>query len=179
MLRVMLGVAAAYAALASGPDLVARTIAVLSLVAAVASILISWYLWHKSGPEIIVLVNTATSRGTPVPVGSDDVVDVEVRNAGRMAAMIREVSLRIWDQEPGRRGSRSSTCLTLEPTHGGFPVAVSPTGYISAKMADGTGVSAGTLVQGVAVTGAGQVYESALKQINASPGSKAGDASSR
>lgn len=49
---------------------------------------------------------------------------------------------------------------------------VPPIGYISAKMADGTGVSAGTLVQGVAVTGAGQVYESALKQTNTSPGSK-------
>jgi hypothetical protein len=158
----------------TGPDWVARTLAVLSLVVAIAGFALTWYLWRRSGPGIVVLVNTATSRGAPVPAGFDDVVDVEVRNAGRMPAMIREVSVRIWSQEPGRRGGGRPTCLTLEPTYGSFPVAVRPTGYISAKMPDGTGVSVGTVVQGIAVLGDGQCYESALKRIDASSGATGG-----
>lgn len=118
----------AAAASVSGPTWAALTLAVLSLLIAIASVAISWYLWHKSGPEIIVLVNTATSQGASVPVGFDDVVGVEVRNTGRRPARIREVSLRIWDQAPGRPGGENSRCLTLEPTYGGFPVAVPPTG---------------------------------------------------
>lgn len=172
MLQVMPGIVLASAAPLAGPDWVARILAVLGLAAAIASIAITWYLWRRSGPEIVVLVNTATGQGAPVPTGFDDVVDVEVRNGGRMPAMIREVNLRIWEQELNRRGSGSPTRLALEPTYGGFPAAVPPTGYISAKMADGTGVSAGTLVQGVAVTGAGQVFESSLKQITASSDSR-------
>lgn len=128
---------------------------------AIAGFALTWYLWRRFGPGIVVLVNTATSEGGPVPAGFDAVVDVEVRNAGRMPAMIREVSVRIWDQEPGRRGAGRPTCLTLEPTYGGFPVAIPPTGYISAKMPDGTGVSAGSLVQGVAVLGDGSVTSQA------------------
>jgi hypothetical protein len=156
---------AANVASALEPDWLARTLAILGLVAAITSIAITWYLWRKSGPEIVVIINTATSQRTPVPEGFDEVVDVEIRNAGRMPAMIREVNLRIWDQEPSRRRGVSPTRLTLEPTYGAFPVAAPPTGYVSAKMADGTGLSAGTIVQAVAVTGAGQVYESSLKQI--------------
>jgi hypothetical protein len=148
--------------------MLALVLALLSLVVAVASIALTWYLWRKSGPEIVVLVNTAASKGAPIPAGFDDVVDVEVRNAGRMPAMVREVSIRIWDQEPGRRGGGRPTCLTLEPTYGSFPVAAPPTGYISATMPDGTGVSAGTLVQGIAILGDGRCYESSLRRIGAS-----------
>ena len=171
---VMLASAAAHTAAVAGPDWVARTLALLSLVVAIASFALTWHLWRKSGPEIVVLVKTATSRGVPVPAGFDDVVDVEVLNHGRMPAMVREVSIRIWDQEPSRRGGGRPTCLTLEPTVRSFPVAVPSTGYISAKMPDGTGVSAGTLVQGIAVLGDGQCYESSLRRIDASSSASGG-----
>lgn len=46
-------------------------------------------------------------------------------------------------------------------------------------MPDGTGVFAGTLVQGIAMRGDGQCYESSLKRIDASSGAaNVGDDSS-
>ena len=116
----MSALAAAHSATIAGPDWLARTLALLSLVVAIASIALTWYLWRESRPGIVVLVNTATSLGAPVPAGFDDIVDVEVRNVGRMPAMIREVSVRIWDQQPSQRGGARSTNLTLRPTYGNF-----------------------------------------------------------
>ncbi len=159
---------AVHAALAAGPDWVARTLAILSIFLTIVGFLLTMYLWRKNGPEITVVAYTATGRGAPVPAGFDDVVDVEAHNAGRLSAMIREVGVWIWNEEPSQHGGERRRYLTLEPTVGGFPVEIpSNGGYISAKMPDGSGVSSGMLVQGVAKLGSGQMYKSRVIRIDA------------
>lgn len=94
-------------------DLVATSVAIASLAVAIGSGVLTWYLWRRSGPKIVV-----THRGW---YGG-----VQVTNSGRMPVVIWEVGMYVL---PHDSGSYSSTAqVVLYPDKGDYPVTIPPFG---------------------------------------------------
>jgi hypothetical protein len=108
----MSGLALAAAATAQ-PDWLARSIAIVGVVLAGASLLQTRYLWGREGPVLAFDLYVIASR---VP-GTDIVhrvhVRMEVTNVGRMAATVRSAAV---------QGPWSSSPTETDITQDGFPV---------------------------------------------------------
>jgi hypothetical protein len=107
----------------------ALAVSIASLLVAIGAVALSWYLWRRSGPEIVVLiyaVGAGSRRGRKL----GDWRGVEVVNSGRMPTVIREVGIMI-DWYGGSEGSRPSLSEECkldadEP----YPMTIPPTGYL-------------------------------------------------
>lgn len=64
----------------------AWSVAIAGLAVAIASVILTWYLWRRSGPEIVVVVTSVRGQWT----GAGLLDGIEVVNSGRMPAVIRE-----------------------------------------------------------------------------------------
>jgi hypothetical protein len=158
--------AAGWVLAAAGPqvDVLARIVAVTSLIVAVVSVVLTWYLWRRSGPEIVVLLKD--NHGMEW-TGMGPIAGAEVVNSGRMPAVIREVKLR-WTQSQtkldrlliGKWPGPSES--TLESPNGKWPVTIEPTGFMVAAFAgrDEAGSRWIGKVWGVAIRGDGRTYTS-------------------
>jgi hypothetical protein len=163
----------ALAAAGSQADVLARVVAVTSLIVAVVSAVLTWYLWRRSGPEIVVLLKD--NHGMEW-TGRGSIAGVEVVNSGRMPAVIREVKL-CWTQSqtkldrlligkwPGPYES------TLDSPYGKWPATIEPTGFIVAAFTgrDEAGSRWIGKAWGVAIRGDGRTYIS--RRITAPSGS--------
>jgi hypothetical protein len=144
----------------SNVDVVARVVGVVGLVVAIGSAVLTWYLWRRSGPEIVVLLKRIAGdpRGLKV--------EVEVINSGRMPVVIRDVQLR-WTRRGGRSAARAAGALyvgharSLDPASGQYPVTIEPTGFMLAVLIPFDEYDSGLeKMWGVAVRGDGRTYSS-------------------
>jgi hypothetical protein len=135
-------------------------VSIASLVVAIGAVVVTWYLWRRSGPEIVVIV-----RKIP---GGDAWRGVEVINSGRMPVVIRQVGVLI--REPEREGSsqiRSTTKIGLD-VHPKYPVTIPPTGYLFAWWSREHGFNPdvyGGRAQGYAVRGDGRRFYSTVEDF--------------
>jgi hypothetical protein len=70
---------------AASVDVVARITGISGLVLAVGSLILTWYLWHRSGPKMKITAFVRAETGT---------VHIEVINSGRLTATVRQIVLR-------------------------------------------------------------------------------------
>lgn len=100
-MRPMLRAMAAAAAV----DVVARVTGITGLVLAAASLTLTWYLWHRSGPKLKVTAFVRAETGT---------VHIEVVNAGRLTATIKQILLR--DHLPVQTGNSRTSISRWTPS---------------------------------------------------------------
>jgi hypothetical protein len=133
-------------AIASAPtsnvDVVARVIAIAGLGVATASLILTWYLWHRSGPALDARVDRYV--GSSKREGFEKrIFTVDVTNVGRMPATVRSVSVaRLptrwqfswWLKFPLRLLKRDWVIATdAHLLEGDFPQEIPPTGYLRAR----------------------------------------------
>jgi hypothetical protein len=70
---------------AASVDVVARITGISGLVLAVGGLVLTWYLWHRSGPKLKVTAFVRAETGT---------VHIDVSNSGRLTATVRQILLR-------------------------------------------------------------------------------------
>jgi hypothetical protein len=139
MLPSMLVIASASA---SNVDVVARVIAIAGLGVATASLILTWYLWRRSGPALDARVDRYVGRSERS--GFEKLVfTVDVTNVGRMPATVRSVSVAHlptrwqfswWLKWPLRLLKRNWVIATLaDPLEGNFPQEIPPTGYLRVR----------------------------------------------
>jgi hypothetical protein len=154
----------ALATAASDVDVVARTLGIAGLCVAVGSLLLTWWIWHRSGPQVAVVLKVVVEGERIKWTGRGPVDVVEVLNSGRMSVAIREVQIRYL-----KVGSPDAHTVRWPPEFGGFPVHVPPTGFISVVRPKDEIFPYRDVEQvwGCAVEGAGQQHES--RRIRISP----------
>jgi hypothetical protein len=127
---------------ASHVDIVARVIGLAGLGVAVASLLLTWYLWRRSGPALDASfapqVGRAERRGFEKLVFTVDVI-----NVGRMPATVRRVSVArlrtrwhfSWWLNWLLRLLKRDWVIDQEahPLEGDFPQEIPPTGYVRTR----------------------------------------------
>jgi hypothetical protein len=110
-------------------DPAARGLARAGLVVAVLGILLTWYLWRRSGASLAVtaFVRAETSS-----------IHVEVASTGRLAATVRAIEIRDHfavrtpqQQRPVVQNSRWTLPVTSEAS---LPVELAPTAFIEADV---------------------------------------------
>jgi len=70
-------------------DVVARWLATVGLVVAIASLLLTWRLWKRSGAELTASLTGLYLKGNKYNRTLDKIVfKIDIVNRGRMAAMI-------------------------------------------------------------------------------------------
>lgn len=109
----------------------ALSVSIASLVVAIGAVVLTWYLWRWSGPELVVLISKdgGAWRG------------IEVVNSGRMPVVIREVGVVVLEDEHDR--GRWGRVRTEEHRLGqpeDYPATIPPTGYFPARRHGGTPV---------------------------------------
>lgn len=117
-----------YVAAAPSEDPTARVLGGAALVVAVASIVITYFLWYRSGPHLkpTVFVRAETST-----------IHIEVANTGRLGATVRNIELRdhlVLRTNPGVGEGRTSPAhrwtLIAQPNGSALPREIPPSGFI-------------------------------------------------
>lgn len=127
---------------ASNVDVVARVIAIAGLGVATASLILTWYLWQRSGPALDARVDRYVGRSERR--GFEKLVfTLDVTNVGRMPATVRSVSVaRLpirwqfswWLKWPLRLLKRDWVIATdAHLLEGDFPQEIPPTGYLRVR----------------------------------------------
>jgi hypothetical protein len=113
----------------AAPDIVARVIGISGIALAAFSIALTWYLWHRSGPRLKVTAFVRAETGT---------VQIEVVNAGRLSATIRQIELRDHFVLRGSAGSTEPTSRWAIPARArdgvDLPRELAPSAYLEADV---------------------------------------------
>ena len=116
----------------SNVDLTARFIAIAGLALAVGSILVNWYLWHSSGPNLRVSAFVRAETGR---------IHIEVVSSGRLTATVRAVELRDHFTIPAIGGgtrTMSRWAMPAQPSGRAgqvtLPMELAPTDYLEADI---------------------------------------------
>jgi hypothetical protein len=151
-------------AAASDVDVVARTLGIAGLGVAIGGLLLTWWIWYRSGPQIAVVLKVEVEGERIEWTGRGPVDVIEVLNSGRSSAAIREVQIRYMND-----GDPRPHHVRWPAEFGGFPVHIPPTGFISAiRPKDETFPYRGVeQVWGCAIEGAEKKHES--RRIRVSP----------
>jgi len=123
MLPAMTVALAVAHASASSVDVAARTIAIISLVASIAALGLTWYLWNRSGPKLAVTCFVKADTGT---------IRINVANKGRLAATVRTVELRdrLVIQSTGSSQVLNRWAISAEPDGDPLPRSIEPTDFL-------------------------------------------------
>jgi hypothetical protein len=107
------------------PDILTRAIAIAALAIALGNIVVTWWLWTRSGPRIKVGLKREDHPNDRLK----DRLVVKVSNTGRMPVLVKEVGIE--DRvATGSAGSSPESYLTLPlaPSDGGpIPRVISHT----------------------------------------------------
>jgi len=104
-------------------DVAARTIAIISLVLALAAMGLSWYLWYRSGPRLAITCFVKADTGT---------IRINIANAGRLPATVRRIELRdrVVIQSGGSSQVLSHWAISTEPHGDSLPRPIEPTDFL-------------------------------------------------
>jgi hypothetical protein len=98
-------------------------------VLAVGSLVLTWYLWHRSGPKLKVTAFVRAETGT---------VHIDVSNSGRLTATVRQILLRDHLSIPTSGTGTTAIsrwALQVEPASGDpLPREVAPSAYLEADV---------------------------------------------
>lgn len=124
----MLLLAPAAAATLPGEDAVARGIAIVALVLAGLSLVLTYFLWYRSGPHLKPTVFVRAESST---------IHIEVANSGRLGATVKNIELRdhlVLRTNPGVGEGRTSPAhrwtLIAQPNGAALPREIPPSGFI-------------------------------------------------
>jgi hypothetical protein len=111
-------------------DPLARGLAIAGIVIALASPMLGWYLWHRSGPGLRVSAFVSAQTGT---------VRITVTCSGRMATTVRTIELRDWAVVSGNQTnntvvSRWVLAVPADPNDPTSSVELAPTAYLEADV---------------------------------------------
>ena len=105
-------------------------VSIASLLVAIGAVALSWYLWRRSGPDIVVLIRSVDER-FGVPPSEGEWRSVEVANSGRMPTVVREVGVVVFVADDSRKGYDDGVYTSQKlDAQKPYPVTIPPTGYL-------------------------------------------------
>jgi hypothetical protein len=126
-------------------DPVARVLGVAGVVLALASLLLAWHQWRRSGASLKVVISAREGRPDSDRHGQAElwVISVDVLNTGRMPAVVRDITVvqlaSRWALTsvvyvlPKLLGRALAFSKDAKPVYGEYPQMIPPTGYIQAE----------------------------------------------